>query len=812
MNSVQSDWVPRFDGIPPDEKPIKLGDEYVNFIIDSINTWTIRGPCQRANDVLHENIKNNIRSQLGKVRIVPRIEYIEQLVTDIHMMYERALAEDGSAVGYAAATSISSASTQSTMKSFALKSGASSAVEGGVAGLSVLVYTRLTRKNDAKMIVHFNTEVTQQDVIDLRAILVELKVDTLVANYEIGQLSPVLGQVSLNSLERFWWHDLQLRNPAIPEFKSMSPSTYVLRLYLDSVALFAYKTTPREVAEVIRKVKGDGIFALYSPLSHSIVDVVIIPENNYSKPTIESEQITFLRQVIYQKLNGITVKGVTGIKEIFPKTIKLTDCILGETDNADGTFTMNIGNTFPRVFESLFPPYHFLERFIRRKGIMIRKKIRHDYTRKIIGFLVESKTSPTKLLKSQPDDTYTYMITSGYNFDSILKFPWVDPLRSTPNDIFEIAAKMGIEASREYFLYELSLVLESIKSKDINSRHINLLTDFIFIEGIPSGTRSGGNTSHNQGSLTAASRMKGGIILTKAAINSDSENITNTTPSMVVGTVVSIGKKVRNVDPTPEYIAELRKAHSDKKERKNLILQDLHGTKIAIRENNQRLREALMKKISQKDADFRVEITIPKDVQDFRMPVETIADEPPNDIEVSRINFLPVIVSEAHNAIMKAAPTILQTTPTSIPQVSIEDIESDIRPIATRPKLHNISFYIDIFGPKTPNFAVDSRWFGNIPNIIENYLPIISDKQTRKVTAPIFDSDVNIYDRKDNILLDVITVKAPKMFEASNKIYYMQRVPFPVMYPQVMTHGSNLDSMLSSLENVEMLKSILRMP
>lgn len=814
-----SDWVPRNQDVDISKKPVHLSDEDKHLIVNMVGFLVINGPCEKANRELRVNLAIEISRQLGKVVIVPSIFAIELLIREISQKYERALAEDGYAAGLIAATSIASASTQSTMDSFKMKSGGSMTVEGGVVGLATLIYTRLARRTDAKMIIHFNTFITKQDVIDMRAVLVELKASELVVNYQIGKLAVTRGHSGINLLERFWWHDLHLRNPDKRHFRSMSPDTHVLRLYLDQGMMYAHRITTRQVADEISNVKGEGIFTLYGPFSSGIVDIIIIPENNYINPRIESEQMTLLRQTVYQKLNDVTIKGISGVTNMTPKELKLTNLIISEErlieleDSLNRVYKVTVGNTYPKVHEALFPPYHRLESLFTQSGIKIRKRILDSFAKNILGYEVESSDLPSKLISNARENNYVYAISTGSNFDAILKLPWVDPLRSTPNDIFEIAAKIGIEASREYFLYELQLVLESIKSKDINSRHITLLADVIFSQGKPAGTTSNGNIARNHGTLSLMSCEKGGTVATKAAINKESEKLTNTTPALVVGAQVATGRRARIIEPTAKTIEELRQVVAKKKDKKEIILRDTQGIRLTVRHNNQRLRESLMRKNAPhitagiNTPEVRIEITTPD------TEIIDLVDNP----EVTRINYLPVIVSEATKSIITASPASMESSKTPMVFMSTTEVPSDIRSTVTTPKLHSLNFYAELFAPKF-NFTIgegNSR-FGILPKILDNYSPKVRERISRPVAEPKPLTGVNIYQGRDSGLsAPKPVVPTVRMIEPSDKIYIGKYIPYPTAHRDYISYDttpglSALDTIL--LPNLQSIIDTLRMP
>lgn len=839
MYAKNTQYVPRYSDTQLDTKPVLMSREMKVFIVDEIGKVGIRGPCLEANEILRVNIKTKILKQLEKpIPLVPTVEYVNKLVTIILLMYTRALCEDGKAVGYLGATSIVSAITQSTMKTFSLKSGSSVAVEGGILGLITLVWARLNRRHDAKMIIHFNTFVTFNDVIDMRALIVEMRVNQILIpdRYEIKRLSGNQGQIVGDTLERFWWHDAQMSNPVKRLFENMNGNTHVLRLYLNKEVMFAHKITPEKVASAIEKTKGrDGsIYVIYSPFSYGIIDVIISPESNFNMPEIESEQISLLKQTVYDKLHEVIIQGISGISSLSPKTYKLTQIIQSEEKRGD-TYIVTVGNKNAFVFESIFTPLHRLEKLFKNNNIIIIKRVRDPISREIVSYHLECNQSPTKILEAAKENDYTYMITSGSNFDEIIKIPWVDPLRSTPNNIFEITAKIGCEACMRYFKFELSLVLETVKSKDVNSRHVSLMCDVIFVEGKPAGMTAGGGTVRNQGVITLASWEKGGTAFTKAAANFSKEKLTNTTPSILVGVRASVGNRSKLLAPTAATITELKQIKILAENRKRIIQRDSQGIGIVVKRNNQLLKDALSRRSINEELPAFLAVAMPNFnenvANDASLSLLSSIDLTGRGDATSTTSIVmpfPNIISEATAAIAKSLPSYLEGDLSEVPYLAITNIPSDIQQTVTSPKLHSLDYYKNVFAPMGSKVIVVKKIdgsfapnYGIVPDIIMKYKNRVIENINRSKEAPLpsFMPGVNIFSRDNADGVTTATseklpnINFPKLlvpFETTGKVVSHKLAVFPTRYSEVSKGASNLDSYI--LPNIKQVISYLVMP
>ena len=72
-----------------------------------------------------------------------------------------------------------------------------------------------------------------------------------------------------------------------------------------------------------------------------------------------------------------------------------------------------------------------------------------------------------------------YILTKGYNFSMFIYLPYINILKSIPNQIQDIYDWLGIEAVYEYLLQEISDILEY----DVNIEHIHILVSKLTFEG-----------------------------------------------------------------------------------------------------------------------------------------------------------------------------------------------------------------------------------------------------------------------------------------------------------------------------------------
>lgn len=747
--SVRSD----LDKIPNAPKPDILTPEQSAMIIDLImDKIVVNGPSQKANNQMRDNIRDEISRQMH-VCITSDPDALTKLVSGVVNRYNTAKVPDGEAVGLLAPTSIASATTQATMKTFSLASGASVAVEGGLAGLTTLIYTRLTRKNDARMVVHFNTPVDRMDIVSMRQVLVEVNVNDLVVSHRIGILAPTIGTIYPGQLERFWWHNLQRYDPQKTSIlASYQGESYVLRLFLDIDMMYAHHVTPSKIANAIQTVIGSSILCMASIFADGMIDILLLPSYVKGNPTESYEQIHYLNRIIFSNLKTIKLKGVFGISNVFPKTYPLTDLIINERKISPTNYIIEIGRKNHAVFEGIFVPYHRLEDQFRNHSIDIVRRIYHKHNNKLIGYEVSSFQSPKKLIG---DVEYTYAITTGSNFDAIVKIPWVDPLRTVPNNIFEIYSKIGVEASREYFVYELTLVLESVDSSDINSRHVDLTTDTIYIQGKPAGATYIGNISRGQGPFTQAASERGGDAMIKAAQNRVTEKARATTPSILLGGFAEIGREARLAKSTPESIAIIKSRIQDMKDKKAVVLRETNSIKNIVTNFNRSIRNAL---------------TYGRDISETYQPVpsmsivdNTVLPAPQPKTETAIVTADQPIESEYYPSstpyilekVLNKLPTVVAADP---PRIAVSEVIQPPVAVTNMNVFPSLQFYEKLFDIRIGAAEHYNRTF--ITDTINKYISIVKSSESIP-SVPQPEHDINVYSRKLVETSDVITIDVP---------------------------------------------------
>jgi len=135
--------------------------------------------------------------------------------------------------------------------------------------------------------------------------------------------------------------------------------------------------------------------------------------------------------------------------------------------------------------------------------------------------------------------------TIGTNILDVILHPQIDKYKTTSNDIHETYSVFGIEASRNILITEIREVMD--EASDIDARHVHLLVDMMTSKGklIPID-RNGMKYSTN-GPFAKCSFEEADTQLYKAAVFSETDNITGVSSNIILGQCPPCGTGIVDV-------------------------------------------------------------------------------------------------------------------------------------------------------------------------------------------------------------------------------------------------------------------------
>jgi len=132
------------------------------------------------------------------------------------------------------------------------------------------------------------------------------------------------------------------------------------------------------------------------------------------------------------------------------------------------------------------------------------------------------------------------ILTAGSNMKAVLELEYVDPVRTTTNDIREIAEVLGIEAARQAIIDEVKKVVDSQGLK-VDIRHIMLVADTMCVSGAIKGITRYGVVSEKSSVLARASFETPIKHIIRAAVVGEEDKLTSVIENVMLNQPVPIG-------------------------------------------------------------------------------------------------------------------------------------------------------------------------------------------------------------------------------------------------------------------------------
>lgn len=132
------------------------------------------------------------------------------------------------------------------------------------------------------------------------------------------------------------------------------------------------------------------------------------------------------------------------------------------------------------------------------------------------------------------------IICAGTNLKKILEMEFVDPTRTTSNDIYEIAGALGIEAARQAIINEVYKVIET-QGLDVDIRHIMLVADTMCSSGEVKGITRYGVVSQKASVLARASFETPIKHIINAALVNERDDLNSVVENVMLNQPVPVG-------------------------------------------------------------------------------------------------------------------------------------------------------------------------------------------------------------------------------------------------------------------------------
>lgn len=459
-------------------------------------------------------------------------------------------------------------------------SGSSKSVSFGIDAIRDIIYARKNPKKEACIIYFKDTTMTFEEVLATRIYIVGSVVSDFVKDYDIDKTE---------NFSKFWWHahSEALYDQVVPEGKMC------LRLHLNVDALYKYRVSMKDLADTLQREMPPSLVAIYGPISDGIID--LYPSKQIVGTDLDEQlaQIAFFENIVIPEFPSIRVKGINGIRDLTPVATPVLSMVLHERpltqEDVDDepllrpyyqsgrSWLMYYNSTVMRstgltqanlarlclqagvnvvqdlgialLVESEQKPSDVVlaavarDRKAREEQITTLTEERLKQRKKLTGYqgarlMMNPLVVPRSELMQAAE--FVHAETSGANLRDVLGLPTVDKTRTTCNNMFTIAATLGIEAARSYAIRAL-IAITSNASSYVHPANITLIAEFITSRGEPHGATYSGISRQPGGHLSLASLERAGQVFTQSALIGRKEDIRNVSASVAVGARMTIG-------------------------------------------------------------------------------------------------------------------------------------------------------------------------------------------------------------------------------------------------------------------------------
>jgi DNA-directed RNA polymerase II subunit RPB1 len=168
---------------------------------------------------------------------------------------------------------------------------------------------------------------------------------------------------------------------------------------------------------------------------------------------------------------------------------------------------------------------------------------------------VEYKDGQYKAIENQ------YVLdTDGSNFLEVMNHPAVDGRKLLSTHVWDICENLGIEATRQVLLNEIS---ELFEEAGVNFRHIGLLCDVMTRAGRLMSVDRYGINKNDIGPLAKASFEETGKILLRAALFGEVDPITGVSANIMMGQVIRGGTSFSQILLDEPYLMKILESLKD---------------------------------------------------------------------------------------------------------------------------------------------------------------------------------------------------------------------------------------------------------
>lgn len=573
--------------------PRYLTDEEIEYIADGLPREEIRAADDLNRDLIYEQLKEHLRSQLREIQLVPVQVEFDNLRSEIGKKYIRSRIDAGTPCGMVAADSIGEPSTQMSLNSKHISSSIK-IMTSGVDRINQLI--RLPDNPGNKMMtIYFTEHLTYEDVmVKKKRELMEIRIGDLIVDSDIDTIENLMPEIP-------WWYQINERviNPKIQK-----PPRYIMRLYMNYNLMYAHYISMEDVCQNLEdsELAKGSIVCVYSPIGVGIIDIYpvedkILKDYNGSPAMRENASRFFLQIAVRNTFDKIQIKGIPNIRAlepveesvlqvidrdfVFPNDPNLWIIQLNinrmNTSGVNINYIHNLLDTANlEVVENINPQKYPSTRFIFVKTSQspvsfIKDQIKKDKEERETSIKEQRKSgvqfpyAPSSELMNR--SSFYYAITMGINYWAVVSRDDVDPYHTITTNPVDMVSALGIEAGRNYLLNELRKVFQG-SGKYVSPRHYTLVAEFQTGSGTLLKAVFSGIQRQSTGALQKASFQQSLESIERAALFGLRDEVQSTAASIAIGKKPIIGTGFSdlflNKEDEEKYIKRLQSSETKK--------------------------------------------------------------------------------------------------------------------------------------------------------------------------------------------------------------------------------------------------------
>jgi hypothetical protein len=533
--------------LPQLKKAIHLTPAQIRTIVERIPAPPGIGVTNRK--IAQNEIRQLASEYIEQIKLAPIQECIDGFTEELIESYFASLVETGDPVGIKSAEALGGPLTQMTLNLFhfaGIQSGVANAfnqvrdfLTGSAINRNPTMRLFLKAPTTIKHGLHNVFHVGDPDMIyNMRAefegiTVKDLAYDTTTLSTEEANAIGIQDMIALQAVlrpQKFVSWQTRFRLSKVLQIPVNKYQMYTHRITMYDIANAIEGPAPKESILCVWKSQNDGnIYAIFDEtISHDI-----------QAYTNESLLQILIDREIKPRFAEWTVKGIPGIKSIEAKNVNVMGVVNKITRIDDSHIDLRISQRRTRFDgASLYDVWRLvasakfevvaLNQSERDPTLRVKWPVGHESFLDELNMRIVADPQLKKFV------SFSYMLTRGSNFKSIIWRDDIDLTRSHPVSAHEVFEYYGISAATTFLIEEFRRTLEQFSSY-INPAHITLTFHMLTNLGIVNSLTFAGLNRKALGPTVAASHERSASVFLNASVFGTEERTIGVSANLYTG-------------------------------------------------------------------------------------------------------------------------------------------------------------------------------------------------------------------------------------------------------------------------------------